>query len=178
MNEWKRSLLTGTIVALAPQLYWNVFVSGFRISPAVILLPILLMTIGKKHLHDPDHGDNGGGGIPFPPLSGSQRPLLLPGNGGTAGHQLHFLSLLWTAFFCPCPQQAHCLPTGGCSRRCSSATCCPICWRSVSLKAAARDPFPLHGRISDPGGRFPYPACLSVPGGRKPVPDPVKKGGA
>ena len=63
----------------------------------------------KKHLYDPDHGDNGGGGIPFPPLSGSQRPLLLPGNGGTAGHQLHFLSLLWTAFFRPCPQQAHCL---------------------------------------------------------------------
>ena len=26
MNEWKRSLLTGTIVALASQLYWNVFV--------------------------------------------------------------------------------------------------------------------------------------------------------
>uniref|UniRef100_UPI0030787CBB histidine kinase n=1 Tax=Alitiscatomonas sp. TaxID=2981647 RepID=UPI0030787CBB len=48
MNEWKRSLLTGTIVALASQLYWNVFVSGFRISPAVILLPILLMTIGKS----------------------------------------------------------------------------------------------------------------------------------
>ena len=48
MHEWKRSLLIGTIVALASQLYWNVFVSGFRISSAVILLPVLLMTIGKS----------------------------------------------------------------------------------------------------------------------------------
>lgn len=48
MNDWKRMLLIGAIVALASELYWNVFVSGFRISLAVILLPILLMTLGKK----------------------------------------------------------------------------------------------------------------------------------
>ena len=43
------------------------------------------------------------------------------------------------------------------------------------MKAAVPDSFLLHGRISDPGGRFPYSACLSVPGGGEPVPDPVKK---
>lgn len=48
MDKWKRSLLIGFIVALASQLYWNVFVTGFRISTAVILLPILLMTLGKN----------------------------------------------------------------------------------------------------------------------------------
>lgn len=48
MNEWKRSLLIGAIVALASQLYWNIFVPGFRISTSVILLPILLMTLGRS----------------------------------------------------------------------------------------------------------------------------------
>lgn len=48
MNEWKRSLLIGAIVACASQLYWNIFVPGFRISTSVILLPILLMTLGKS----------------------------------------------------------------------------------------------------------------------------------
>lgn len=48
MNDWKRSLLIGAIVALASQLYWNIFVPGFRISTSVILLPILLMTLGKS----------------------------------------------------------------------------------------------------------------------------------
>lgn len=48
MDKWKRSLLIGVITALASQLYWNAFVPGFRISPSVILLPILLMTLGKS----------------------------------------------------------------------------------------------------------------------------------
>lgn len=48
MKEWKKSLLIGAIVAFTSQLYWNVFVTGFRISTSVILLPILLMTIGKN----------------------------------------------------------------------------------------------------------------------------------
>lgn len=48
MTDWKRTLLIGAIVALASELYWNVFVSGFRISLAVILLPILLMTLGRN----------------------------------------------------------------------------------------------------------------------------------
>lgn len=48
MKNWQRSLLIGALVALASQLYWNVFVDGFRISTAVILLPILLMTLGRN----------------------------------------------------------------------------------------------------------------------------------
>ena len=48
MKEWKRYLLIAGILTLVSELYWNAFVPGFRISTAVILLPILLMTIGKK----------------------------------------------------------------------------------------------------------------------------------
>ena len=106
MNEWKRSLLTGTIVALASQLYWNVFVSGFRISPAVILLPILLMTIGKSTSTIQITVTTAAVVFLFRlflAVSG------LSSSPETAGQQLHFLSLLWTAFFRPCPQQAHCL---------------------------------------------------------------------
>lgn len=48
MKDWKRYLLIAGILALASELYWNAFVPGFRISSAVILLPILLMTLGKN----------------------------------------------------------------------------------------------------------------------------------
>ena len=42
------ALMTGMIVALSSQLYMNLFVDGFRISLAVVLLPILLSTIGRN----------------------------------------------------------------------------------------------------------------------------------
>lgn len=48
MNDWKRSFLIGFITALAAQLYWNIYTSDFRISPAVILLPFLILTLGKS----------------------------------------------------------------------------------------------------------------------------------
>ncbi len=48
MKDWKRYLLISGILALASELYWEAFAPGFRISSAVILLPILLMTIGKN----------------------------------------------------------------------------------------------------------------------------------
>lgn len=48
MKDWKRILLISAIIALTSQLYWNVFVPNFRISSSVILLPILLMTLGKS----------------------------------------------------------------------------------------------------------------------------------
>ena len=48
MKDWKRYFLIAGILALASELYWNAFVPGFRISSAVILLPILLMTLGKN----------------------------------------------------------------------------------------------------------------------------------
>lgn len=48
MKSWKRMLLISVLVALSSELYWSVFVSHFRISMAVILLPILLMTLGKS----------------------------------------------------------------------------------------------------------------------------------
>ena len=46
MKLWKRTLAIGVIIALASQLYWNVFVNNFRISTSVILLPVLIMTVG------------------------------------------------------------------------------------------------------------------------------------
>jgi len=48
MKDWKRYILIAGILTLASELYWNAFVPGFRISTAVILLPILLMTLGKN----------------------------------------------------------------------------------------------------------------------------------
>lgn len=47
MKDWKKTLLIGGLVALSSELYWDIFTAGFRISTAVILLPILLMTLGK-----------------------------------------------------------------------------------------------------------------------------------
>ncbi len=48
MKDWKKYLLIAGLLTLASELYWSAFVPGFRISTAVILLPILLMTIGKN----------------------------------------------------------------------------------------------------------------------------------
>ena len=48
MKLWKRTLAIGVIIALASQLYWNVFVNNFRISTSVILLPVLIMTVGNQ----------------------------------------------------------------------------------------------------------------------------------
>lgn len=48
MKSIKRTLLIGVTIALASQLYWNVFVDNFRISTSVILLPILIMTLGMQ----------------------------------------------------------------------------------------------------------------------------------
>ena len=109
MNEWKRSLLTGTIVALASQLYWNVFVSGFRISPAVILLPILLMTIGKSISTIRITVTTAAVVFLFRLFLAASGLSSSPETVGQLATNLYLLSLLWTAFFCPCPQQAHCL---------------------------------------------------------------------
>ena len=48
MGNRKRILLTGTVVAASSQLYWNLFTPNFRVSASVLLLPVLLMTIGKS----------------------------------------------------------------------------------------------------------------------------------
>lgn len=48
MRDWRRTFLIAGILTLASELYLNAFVPGFRISIAVILLPILLMTLGKN----------------------------------------------------------------------------------------------------------------------------------
>lgn len=44
----RRSLLIGAIIALTSQLYLNVFIDDFRISAAVVLLPVFLMTVGMR----------------------------------------------------------------------------------------------------------------------------------
>ena len=54
VRDLKRMVLIGAIVALVSQLYWNLFVYNFRISSSVIVLPVLLMTLGKKSFHDDD----------------------------------------------------------------------------------------------------------------------------
>ena len=48
MKYWKKNLLIGLIVALSSEFYLNVFVSNFRISPSVILFPVLIMTLGRE----------------------------------------------------------------------------------------------------------------------------------
>ena len=47
MKPWKRILLIGFIVAITSQFYFNILLEGFRVSAAVILFPVLLMTMGK-----------------------------------------------------------------------------------------------------------------------------------
>lgn len=47
MKDWKKIMLVACLVALSSELYWNIFSSSFRISLSVILLPVLLMTLGK-----------------------------------------------------------------------------------------------------------------------------------
>ncbi|MCD8125668.1 MAG: histidine kinase, partial [Lachnospiraceae bacterium] len=47
MKNWKRILLIGGIVALSSQLYVNLFTDSFRISGAIVLLPVLLVTVGR-----------------------------------------------------------------------------------------------------------------------------------
>ena len=44
-RPWQTSLLIGAVTALTSQIYLFIFINNFRISPAVILLPVLLMTI-------------------------------------------------------------------------------------------------------------------------------------
>lgn len=38
----------GLITAVAAQIYWSVFLDDFRVSLAVVLLPVLMMTLGKQ----------------------------------------------------------------------------------------------------------------------------------
>ena len=47
-RPWQTSLLIGAVTALTSQIYLFIFINNFRISPAVILLPVLLMTIGRQ----------------------------------------------------------------------------------------------------------------------------------
>lgn len=47
LKHWKHALLIAVIVTFSSQLYFNFFTDNFRISAAVILFPVLLMTIAK-----------------------------------------------------------------------------------------------------------------------------------
>lgn len=48
MKKWNRLIAIGLITAVTAQIYWSVFLNDFRISLAVMLLPVLIMTIGKR----------------------------------------------------------------------------------------------------------------------------------
>lgn len=55
LNSWQRSLCIGIAVCLSSQLYFSGGAEGFRLSAAVILYPILLMSL-KRESHHPDAG--------------------------------------------------------------------------------------------------------------------------
>lgn len=48
MNATRQNVLIGLVITLTSQVYWNFFVEGFRVSTAVILLPVLLLTLAKQ----------------------------------------------------------------------------------------------------------------------------------
>ena len=54
-GPWQRKLLVGGLVALMGQLYLSLWAEGFRVSTAVVLYPILLMTLIRES-HRPDTG--------------------------------------------------------------------------------------------------------------------------
>ncbi len=45
-RRWRTALAIGMIVALSSEIYLHFFVDDFRVSPAVILFPVLLVTLG------------------------------------------------------------------------------------------------------------------------------------
>ena len=55
LNSWQRSLIVALSVCLASQLYFSGGADGFRLSAAVVLYPILLMSF-KRESHHPDAG--------------------------------------------------------------------------------------------------------------------------
>ena len=55
LNAWQRSFIIGISVCLSSQLYFSGGADGFRLSAAVILYPILLMSL-KRESHYPDAG--------------------------------------------------------------------------------------------------------------------------
>ena len=55
LAHWQRLLLVGLLTALCSQLYFTAWAEGFRISTAVILYPILLITFMRES-HRPDTG--------------------------------------------------------------------------------------------------------------------------
>lgn len=55
LSPWQRRLLVGLLVALTGQLYLSLWAEGFRVSTAVVLYPILLVTLMRES-HRPDTG--------------------------------------------------------------------------------------------------------------------------
>ncbi len=62
MKLWEKNVLIGLFVALSSEFYLNLFVNNFRISPSVILFPLLLMTMGRE-LRIPDMAISAAAGI-------------------------------------------------------------------------------------------------------------------
>lgn len=55
LNSFQRQLLTGLLVALSGQLYLTAWAEGFRLSAAVILFPVFLLTL-MRDSHRPSTG--------------------------------------------------------------------------------------------------------------------------
>lgn len=47
-HPWSETFLIGVAIALSSQLYLNLFINNFRISASVIILPVLLLTLGRQ----------------------------------------------------------------------------------------------------------------------------------
>lgn len=146
MNEWKRSLLTGTIVALGVPALLERICIRLPDLPCCDPSPDPPYDHRKKHLHDPDHSDNGGGGIPFPPLSGSQRPLLSPETAGQLATNSIFYLCYGLLFSVLVPSK----PTVSYRRLFPSVFICDLLSNLLEVcifEAAARDSFLLHAGI-------------------------------
>lgn len=48
MKQWRQALLTGLVVVLTSQMYWNLFADNFRISLSVAVFPVMLLLNQKR----------------------------------------------------------------------------------------------------------------------------------
>ena len=55
MSPWQRRAAVGAAVVLASQVYFSLWVEGFRVSTAAVIYPLLLLTLMRES-HRPDTG--------------------------------------------------------------------------------------------------------------------------
>ncbi len=93
--RWERMLLTAVATVLSGEVFFNLGNDNFRISGAVVLFPVLLLTLLQDEPHPPDRGPDRS----VPPAGALRHRYCGRGRSLDAGHpaQLpggNFLSLL------------------------------------------------------------------------------------